>query len=147
MHHVLPNILDDRKYKTFLLGERLPSGIVIKHPVCILTGQLVLPMLPHELVHDHAVQLLLLVPLGQREAIPAGNVGLNANLLVKNLLSQEDEVGISETEHWSHIRLRDMNPRKPRNYCGVLLVLPNELALLPPIEYVRKSRTPMSSSR
>jgi hypothetical protein len=34
-------------------------------------------MLPHELVHDHAVQLLLLVPLGQREAIPAGNVGLN----------------------------------------------------------------------
>jgi hypothetical protein len=77
-------------------------------------------MLPHELVHDHTVQLLLLALVGQREAILAGNVGLNANLLVKNLLSQEDEVGISETEHWSHIRLCDMSPGKPRNYCGVL---------------------------
>jgi hypothetical protein len=92
-------------------------------------------MLPHELVHDYAVQLLLLAPLGQREAIPMGNVGLNANLLVKNLLSQEDEVRISKTERWSDIRLRDMSPGKPRNYCGVLPVLPNELALLLRTEY------------
>jgi hypothetical protein len=92
-------------------------------------------MLLHELVHDHAVQLLLLAPLGQREAIPAGNVGLNTNLLVKNLLSQEDEVGILETERWSHIRLHNMSPGKPRNYCRVLPVLPNELASLPRIEY------------
>ena len=49
-------------------------------------------MLPHELVHDHVVQLLLLAPLGQREAILAGNVGLNANLVFKNLLGHEDEV-------------------------------------------------------
>jgi hypothetical protein len=92
-------------------------------------------MLPHELVHDYAVQLLLLAPLGQREAIPMGNVGLNANLLVNNLLSQEDEVRISKTERWSDIRLRDMSPGKPRNYCGVLPVLPNELALLLRTEY------------
>jgi hypothetical protein len=57
-------------------------------------------MLPHELVHDHTVQLLLLVPLGQREAIPASNVGLNTNLVFKNLLSQEDKVRISEIEYW-----------------------------------------------
>jgi hypothetical protein len=49
-------------------------------------------MLLHELIHDHAVQLLLFVPLGQREAILAGNLGLNANLVLKNLLGQEDEV-------------------------------------------------------
>ena len=86
MHH-LPNIPDDRKCKTFLLAKRLPSGVVIRHLVRILTGQPVLPMLPHELVHGHAVQLLLLAPLGQREAISTGNVDLNVNLLVKNLLS------------------------------------------------------------
>jgi hypothetical protein len=72
-------------------------------------------MLPHELVHDYAVQLLLLAPLGQREAIPVGNVGLNANLVFKNLLGQEDEVGILESERWSNINLRDMGPGKPRN--------------------------------
>jgi hypothetical protein len=72
-------------------------------------------MLPHELVHDHAVQLLLLAPLGQREAIPAGNVGFNANLVFKNLLRQEDEVRISESERGSDISLRDMGPRKRRN--------------------------------
>jgi hypothetical protein len=135
VHHVLPNILDDRKCKSFLLGERLPSGVVIRHPVRILTWQPILPMLPHELVHDYAVQLLLLAPLGQREAISTSNVGLNTNLLVKNLLSQEDEVGISKTERWSHIHLRDMSLGKPRNYCGVLPVLPNELASVPCIEY------------
>jgi hypothetical protein len=64
VHHFLPNITDDRKCKTFLLGERLPGGVIIRHPVRILTGQPVLPMLLHELVHDHAVQLLLLTPLG-----------------------------------------------------------------------------------
>jgi hypothetical protein len=84
-------------------------------------------MLPHELIHGHAVQLLLLAPLGQREAIPAGNVGLNANLLVKNLLSQEDEVGISETERWSHICLCDMSSGKPRNYCGSFPSFPMSL--------------------
>jgi hypothetical protein len=72
-------------------------------------------MLPHELVHDHAVQLLLLVPRGLREAIPAGNVGLNANLVFKNLLGQEDEVRISESECGSDISLRDMGPGKSRN--------------------------------
>jgi hypothetical protein len=72
-------------------------------------------MLPHELVHNHAVQLLLLAPLGQREAIPTGNVGLNANLVFKNLLGQEDEVRISESERGSNISLRDMGPGKPRN--------------------------------
>jgi hypothetical protein len=72
-------------------------------------------MLPHELVHDHGVQLLLLVPLGQREAIPAGNVGLNANLVFKNLLGQEDEVQISESERWRDISLCDMSLGKPRN--------------------------------
>jgi hypothetical protein len=87
VHHVLPNIPDNRQCITFLLGERLPSGVVIRHPVCILIWQPVLPMLLHELVHDHTVQLLLLVLLGQCEAIFAGNVGHNANLLVKNLLS------------------------------------------------------------
>jgi hypothetical protein len=66
VHHVISNIPDDRKCKTFLLGEHLPSGLVIRHPVRILKGQLVLPMLPHELVHDDAVWLLLLAPLGQR---------------------------------------------------------------------------------
>jgi hypothetical protein len=75
-------------------------------------------MLPHELVHDHAVQLLLLALLGQREAIPIADVGLNANLLVKNLLSQEDEVGILETERWSHIRLCDMSLGKLRIIVG-----------------------------
>jgi hypothetical protein len=115
VHHVLPNILHDRQCKTFLLAERLPGGIVIGHPVGILTGELVLPMLPHELVHDQAVQLLLLAPLGQHEAIPTGNVGLNANLVFKNLLGQEDEVRISESERWSDISLCDMSPGKPRN--------------------------------
>jgi hypothetical protein len=86
-------------------------------------------MLPHELVHDDAIELLLLVPLGQREEILAGNVGLNANLLFKNLLSQEDKVGISETERRSDISW------KPRNYCGVLPILTNELASLPRIKY------------
>jgi hypothetical protein len=92
-------------------------------------------MLLHELVHNHAVELLLFAPLDQREAIPAGNVGLNANLVLKNLLGQEDEVRISETDRWSDISLRDMSPGKPRNYCGVLPVLSNELASLPRIEY------------
>jgi hypothetical protein len=92
-------------------------------------------MLPHELIHDHAVQLLLFAPLGQREAILAGNVGLNANLVLKNLLGQEDKVRISETERWSDISLRDMSPGKLRNYCGVLPVLSNELASLPRIKY------------
>jgi hypothetical protein len=91
-------------------------------------------MLPHELVHDHAVQLLLFVPLGQREAIPECNVGLNADLILKNLLGQEDEVRISETKCWSDISLRDMSPGKPRNYCGVLPILSNELASLLRIE-------------
>jgi hypothetical protein len=92
-------------------------------------------MLPHELVHDDAIELLLLVPLGQREEILAGNVGLNANLLFKNLLSQEDKVGISETERRSDICLCDMSSWKPRNYCGVLPILTNELASLPRIKY------------
>jgi hypothetical protein len=92
-------------------------------------------MLPHELVHDDAVQFLLLAPLGQHEAIHASNVGLNANIIFKNLLSQEDEVGILEIERWSDISLRDMSAGKPRNYCGVLFVLSNELASLPRIEY------------
>jgi hypothetical protein len=52
-------------------------------------------MLPHELVHDHTVQLLLLALLSQRQAISIGDVVLNANLLFENFLSQEDEVGIS----------------------------------------------------
>ena len=135
MHHVLPNIPYNCQYKTFLLGERLPSGIVIRYPVCILTWQLILPMLSHELVNEYAVQLLLLAPLGQREVIPAGNSGLNANFLIKNLLSQEDEVGILETEHWSHIRLHDMSSRKLMNYYGVLPILSNELASFVHIEY------------
>jgi hypothetical protein len=135
VHHVLPNIPHDRKCKTFLLAQDHPGSIVIGYPVGILTGEPVLPMLPYELVHDYAVQLLLLTPLGQREAIPAGNVGLNANLVFKNLLGQEDEARISETERRSDISLRDMSPGKPRNYCGVLPVLSNELASLPRIEY------------
>jgi hypothetical protein len=65
VHHVLPNIMDDCKYKTFLLSECLLGGIVIRCPVRSLVGQPVLPMLPHELVHDDAVQLLFLAPLGQ----------------------------------------------------------------------------------
>jgi hypothetical protein len=72
-------------------------------------------MLLHELVHDHAVQLLLFAPLGQLQAILASNVGLNANLFFKNLLGQEDKVRISKSERWSDISLRDMSPRKPRN--------------------------------
>jgi hypothetical protein len=92
-------------------------------------------MLPHELVHDHRVQRLLLALLGQRQAIPAGNVGLNANLVFKNLLGQEDEVQISKTERRSDISLYDMSLGKPRNYCGALPVLSNELASLPHIEY------------
>jgi hypothetical protein len=66
--------------------------------------------------------------------IPAGDVVLNANLLFENFLSLEVEVGISETERWSDISLRDMRSGKLRNYCGVLLVLSNELAMLPRIE-------------
>ena len=91
-------------------------------------------MLLHELVHDHAVQLLFLAPLGQRQEIPTGDVVFNANLLFENFLSQEDEVGILETERWSDIRLRDMRLEKSRNYYGILLVLSNELAMLPHIK-------------
>jgi hypothetical protein len=115
VHHVLLYIPDDRQGKAFLLAQRLPGGIVVGHPIGILAREPVLPMLPHELVHDDVVQLLLLASLGQREAIPAGNVGFNANLVFKNLLGQEDEVRISESECGSDISLRDMGPRKPRN--------------------------------
>jgi hypothetical protein len=92
VHHVLPNIPHDRQCKTFVLAQCLLGGIVIGHPVRILTREPVLPMLSHELVHDHAVQLLLFAPLGQHEVIPAGNVGLNTNLVLKNLLGLENEV-------------------------------------------------------
>ena len=98
-------------------------------------------MLPHELIHNHGVQLLLLAPLCQREAILASDVVLNANLLFENLLGEEDEVGILEAECRSDISLCDMSPGKSRNYCGVLPILSNELALLLRID-LRNPRLP-----
>jgi hypothetical protein len=135
VHLIIPNIPDDCKCETFLLSEGLLGGVVIGHLIGILRGEPILSVLSHELIHDHGVQLLIFAPLGQCGAILAGNVGLNANLLFKNLLSQEDKVRISETEHWSDISLHDMSSGKPRNNCGVLPVLSCELASLPCIEY------------